>query len=184
MRTRAPALAAVLLAVPALLGGCASGVSISGPGPLVDASNAQTFCLSAKPGAAVALGWDLLYVDGNVPATIKDVSLSGASGLTLTGAQLVPIGDYLVGNGWSYPLTAAEVRELPKGVDWTKSRPAVGAVVRPSAKARENLVAGLRATGAAGGTATGLTLTYVAGGTTYQVQTSAGVDVVVAPHKC
>jgi hypothetical protein len=169
----------------AVLGACGSGVSIPPPPPMSDVALPGSFCLATKPGVAVTLGWDLLQVQGAAPAVIRKVSLLGASGVDMRAVLAVPVvGTDLLGNGWSYPLTAKELAELPSGVLWSKRRPAVGARIDPSSGPQVNLVAAVLPTGSAAGKATGLSVSYEVRGRGYVLDTAAGFTVLAAPSAC
>jgi hypothetical protein len=169
----------------AVLAGCGLVVSNSPPPPMSDVALPGSFCLSTKPGVPVTIGWDLLQVQGSAPAVIRNVSLIGGSGIDLSAVLAVPVlGTAVLGNGWTYPLTAKELAELTKGVQWSKRRPAVGTTIRPSANPDVNLVAAVAPTGAAGGTATGLSVSYEAGGQGYVLDTVAGFTLLASPSAC
>lgn len=154
-------------------------------GPLSDASNPTTFCLSAPTGGAVAVGWDLLRLQGGSPAVVKQVALtSAASGLAIAGAVVVPVlSEQLVGNGWSWPLSPREVGELAPGVSWNQRRDAAGATVSPSSQPQVNLVVGLSPTSAAGGSG-GIVVDYSVGSAQFQLTAAASVTVKVPPDHC
>jgi hypothetical protein len=153
-------------------------------GPLQDVSNPTTFCLSSPVGRAVAVGWDILELSSGAPAVVQDVALDPASGVRLVGAVLVPVGaEEQVGNGWTWPLTAREVSELPPGIPWPKARNAAGATIPAVASTQQNLVVGLAPTGPGGGTAR-IVVDYTVGSARYRMTTAAGVTVKVPPQGC
>jgi hypothetical protein len=191
MRSAAALVVALVVACAGVLAGCSSQLGIGPPalvGPLFDAAKPTILCLSAARGEPVAVGWDLLENDetNGPPARIVSVGLAQASGLRLVGVLAVPVqSDQQLGSGWSYPLTGRQVGEIPKGVEWSRRRPAAGAVITAGpAGAATNVVAGVSTTGAGAGTASGLTVTYLAGGRRFVLQLPTSMRVENLPSHC
>lgn len=166
------------LSAAALLAACSSDPV----GPLGSGGVKGAQCSLARIGVPITMGIYELHNTGTSTVTVQNVTLPGASGLTMTKAWLVPIGQTSgggtidVGAGWPYPPSfTALVRAV-----WAQRRPAVGAAIKPGQDL--NLVFGLTRTMGSVGKSDGPAITYTAAGSTYTVQEKTGL--VVAAANC
>lgn len=168
----AAVLAAVLVVV---LRPSASAVTVGGP--LGPQDSPGTACLPGQAGQANTDGLESYRNGGTLPVVIDRVSLAGAHGLRIAGADIVP-GRYSVGTWKDFPPPC----QLPPGVQWAKRRPPQGARVLPGQWV--NIVVGLEPTGSVSGRTAGLVVWYHVGGTRYERVSRIRVVIALPPAHC
>jgi len=159
-----------------LAAGCGSGSHDPSAGPLGPLEADGNACLQDNRAAVVTDGWPYVRDNSKTPAVITGLALRNPRGMRLITVYAVPT---TVGYGVApgYP----PAKGSP--VNWALHRNAVGAVIRHASERGQitDLLFVIRIT-APRASASGVEISYRAGGQDYQLRTPFGL-IVVAPHK-
>jgi hypothetical protein len=156
------------------LAGCSA--ALNGPGPLSAGDTSGQECGPVARGQVLSDGFEALQNSGTKPAIITAVSLANPHDLKLVTAWVIPItGTDLYGVRAGYPPAAG----LDPGVEWSRRELAAGASIpRLVGQQVVNLLLVLKPA-ASTGTASGVRISYRAGGRDYQFQTKIKLVVLV-----
>jgi hypothetical protein len=180
-------LGAALLPVLLVLLTCAA--CAGGRAPLDDPSDGAggqgILCMPVRTGGVFTDGGDVLQNHARRPAVVDAVRLSGASGLRLVDALIVPSGDSQTGYDNRLP-NRADVTE--SGGHWNRRRPAVGFTLPPQTgenpKPAYNLVLGLRVTGSRHVTLRNVEVDYHVGGHHYRWHDITTIHIETVRKEC
>lgn len=165
-----------VLLVLTLLAGCQGPVNENGP--LAVPRDQHGLCFS-EDVAEVTFG-ELIWNEGDIEATITEVSLAAPEGLALIEVSVMPYPaqeSVFLGSSNSYPPVLTETPKMRQ--EWEDREPAVGAVLAPGDE--RQLAVGLRVVEHPPPTTfpriDGLLIEYQSGGQEYQARTTYYVGV-------